>query len=311
MRRRGGPQRARCGRVVQVGSSPRMHSPPAMKPSSAAIPHHLLISCDEALVLMASAPPAVLGAHCSLPSCNALDFLPIVCPHCSAPFCGRHAPPSSHSCPSDPSTSSLSPDELDASRADDQPSFRSLLPDPKRHKRETSEPSEEERVKKEGQQAALAKLKASFAKGKAGTTSTPPTPSATAKKPNPTLDLMRLKGRAVPADPKHVKRAGDVPMSDRLFLKVQHAKVAAKEPDVREVWVSKVRFSPASRPLSANAKAKRLLRLLTSLLWAGYYCWQGARPLCGPLQGDERQQRDDRSIQGLFKRLGAAVLAHH
>ncbi|EGU12665.1 hypothetical protein RTG_01215 [Rhodotorula toruloides ATCC 204091] len=199
----------------------------------------LLISCDEALFLMASAPPAELGAHCSLPSCNALDFLPIVCLHCSASFCGRHAPPSSHSCPSDPSTSSLSPDELDASRADDQPSFRSLLPDPKRHKRETSEPSEEERVKKEGQQAALAKLKASFAKGKAGTTSTPPTPSATAKKPNPTLDLMRLKGRAVPADPKHVKRAGDVPMSDRLFLKVQHAKVAAKEPDVREVWVSK------------------------------------------------------------------------
>ncbi|BGP23307.1 AN1-type zinc finger protein 1 [Rhodotorula toruloides] len=135
--------------------------------------------------------------------------------------------------------SSLSLSELNARRADDQPSFRSLLPDPKRHKRAEAEPSEEERVKKGGQHAALAKLKASFAKGKAGQTSSSTATPAPVKKPNPVLDLMRLKGRAVPADPRHIKRDGDIPMPDRLFLKVEHAKEATEKVEVREVWVSK------------------------------------------------------------------------
>lgn len=38
-----------------------------------------------------------IGAHCSLPSCNALDFLPIVC-QCKASFCSLHISPDLHAC---------------------------------------------------------------------------------------------------------------------------------------------------------------------------------------------------------------------
>ncbi|EFP86032.1 hypothetical protein PGT21_015720 [Puccinia graminis f. sp. tritici] len=34
------------------------------------------------------------GAHCSLPSCNLLDFLPLKCPECHKTFCSSHYKPS-------------------------------------------------------------------------------------------------------------------------------------------------------------------------------------------------------------------------
>ncbi|KAF9562131.1 hypothetical protein CPC08DRAFT_706851 [Agrocybe pediades] len=39
-----------------------------------------------------------IGAHCSLPSCNVLDFLPITC-SCSKTFCSNHISPELHHCP--------------------------------------------------------------------------------------------------------------------------------------------------------------------------------------------------------------------
>ncbi|KAI8099891.1 uncharacterized protein BX664DRAFT_322341 [Halteromyces radiatus] len=41
-----------------------------------------------------------VGRHCSLSSCNSLDFLPITCPFCENTFCGDHRLPSSHRCSS-------------------------------------------------------------------------------------------------------------------------------------------------------------------------------------------------------------------
>ncbi|KAI9031113.1 hypothetical protein DFJ74DRAFT_764229 [Hyaloraphidium curvatum] len=43
-----------------------------------------------------------LGAHCSLPSCTALDFLPFPCPKCPGAFCPAHRHYASHACPGDP-----------------------------------------------------------------------------------------------------------------------------------------------------------------------------------------------------------------
>jgi hypothetical protein len=45
---------------------------------------------------------APIGAHCSLPSCRALDLLPIRC-RCDQQFCKVHIFPDTHECPVDPS----------------------------------------------------------------------------------------------------------------------------------------------------------------------------------------------------------------
>ena len=45
---------------------------------------------------------APIGAHCSLPSCRALDLLPIRC-RCDLQFCKDHIFPDTHDCPVDPS----------------------------------------------------------------------------------------------------------------------------------------------------------------------------------------------------------------
>ena len=45
---------------------------------------------------------APIGAHCSLPSCRALDLLPIRC-RCDQQFYRDHIFPDTHECPVDPS----------------------------------------------------------------------------------------------------------------------------------------------------------------------------------------------------------------
>ena len=41
---------------------------------------------------------AQIGAHCSLSSCNILDFLPIIC-KCETVYCSQHINPDRHDCP--------------------------------------------------------------------------------------------------------------------------------------------------------------------------------------------------------------------
>merc|ERR1719291_1197908 len=43
-----------------------------------------------------------VGSHCSLSSCNTLDFLPVPCDHCRLLFCRDHFLASSHGCPEAP-----------------------------------------------------------------------------------------------------------------------------------------------------------------------------------------------------------------
>eukprot|EP00047_Mylnosiga_fluctuans_P006485 m.247166 g.247166 ORF g.247166 m.247166 type:complete len:136 (+) comp15311_c0_seq1:109-516(+) len=41
-----------------------------------------------------------IGTHCSVKSCNQLDYLPFTCPHCKAATCKEHR--EDHACPSAP-----------------------------------------------------------------------------------------------------------------------------------------------------------------------------------------------------------------
>ncbi|PYH34954.1 AN1-type zinc finger protein [Aspergillus neoniger CBS 115656] len=54
-----------------------------------------------------------IGSHCSLPTCNQLDFLPFRCPSCKGTYCLEHRTETAHKCPNarispSPSTTSTS-----------------------------------------------------------------------------------------------------------------------------------------------------------------------------------------------------------
>lgn len=51
-----------------------------------------------------------LGERCSWPLCGQLDFLPLVCDHCSAVFCRLHHAPDSHQCRAVPQGKQADPD---------------------------------------------------------------------------------------------------------------------------------------------------------------------------------------------------------
>ncbi|GAA5952928.1 hypothetical protein JCM21900_001520 [Sporobolomyces salmonicolor] len=197
-------------------------------------------------------PPADLGTHCSLPSCNALDFLPLRCTRCALEFCRHHAPPAEHHCAHDDPARPL---RLEAAataraRARDGPELKELLPDLKRH-RPAHRPGAgagagagdggtggEEQAKRAKQAAALAALRKSFDDAKMKAATGAPGPTAPAKKVNPTLELMKLKQRAKGADPR--KRDGDVPMSERVYLTVRLLEGQERvEKSMKEVWVHK------------------------------------------------------------------------
>lgn len=102
------------------------------------------------------------------------------------------------------------------------------------------------------QGAALDKLRASFAaartgsdaKGTASDASRTASGAAKSRPVNPALELMRLKQRAVPADPKHEKRPGDVPPPDRLYLTAAFVDSdGSRRPEDKAVWLSKVSSS--------------------------------------------------------------------
>ncbi|GAA5976717.1 hypothetical protein JCM11641_005671 [Rhodosporidiobolus odoratus] len=190
--------------------------------------------------MSAAPPPRDIGTHCALPSCSSLDFLPLRCSHCASLFCQTHASPSSHACPSDPSLSTLTAEHARRAASERSgPEFKDLLPDPKRHKsiKAGAALSPEEAAKKDKQQAALEKLRAALAK------KLPPIGAgggATVKKVNPALELMKLKQRAKPGDPRHVKREGDVSAVDRLYLTVRLLEGEdGEEKGLKEFWVSR------------------------------------------------------------------------
>ncbi|GAA5869796.1 hypothetical protein JCM16303_001796 [Sporobolomyces ruberrimus] len=186
-----------------------------------------------------SAPPSDIGTHCSLSTCNSLDFLPITCPHCSSIFCRHHSRPLSHDCPLDPSSNNLVPSTSSTTPTTRTgPELRELLPDAKRNKLtigvhavpDSNGPSKP--LTK--QQIALAALKNSIDAKKKPASNTGTTPQA--KKVNPTIELMRLKQRAKAADPR--KKDGDVPMTERWYLTVKLVE-GNDEKGTKDVWTQK------------------------------------------------------------------------
>ncbi|GAA5950067.1 hypothetical protein JCM3765_004181 [Sporobolomyces pararoseus] len=176
-----------------------------------------------------SPPPSDLGTHCSLSSCNALDFLPIKCTHCLSLFCRHHAPPSSHSCPVDPtlsSNNSSSNSSTGTTTTRTGPELKELLPDAKRNNLTTgvhAEGKSDSTAKPlTKQQLALASLKKSIDAKKSNSTTAGTGNGTTGmkeKKVNPTIELMKLKHRAKGADPR--KKDRDVPMLERWYLSVK------------------------------------------------------------------------------------------
>ncbi|POY72687.1 hypothetical protein BMF94_4516 [Rhodotorula taiwanensis] len=195
---------------------------------------------------MSQEATVVAEVHCALPTCRTLDFLPLTCPHCSRSFCREHASPTAHACPSDPALARVSSEELARAGHESRIEVRDLLPDPKRHKSlHVNQDDPARQAVKAKQVAALDKLRASFSKGKtanattaSGTTASGS--SAAPKPPNPALELMRLKQKAVPADPKHTKRPGDVSMPDRLYFTLAFVDSdGSRRADVKSVWIAK------------------------------------------------------------------------
>lgn len=205
--------------------------------------------------------------HCALPSCRTLDFLPLTCRHCSSTFCRQHANPDAHACPQNPSMFTVERENLprDGNHRD-RIEVRDLLPDPKRHKAHDEDAATSDPAKlqvKAKQTAALAKLRASFGdkKKESGPTTSATAGAAKSKPANPALELMRLKQRAVPADPRHVKKPGDVSMVDRLFLNVSFVDAdGTRRSDEKPVWVSKVGFAAVQCSQHHRFPSKRMLR---------------------------------------------------
>ncbi|GAA5976833.1 hypothetical protein JCM10908_005645 [Rhodotorula pacifica] len=195
---------------------------------------------------MASGSTLAPEVHCALPTCHTLDFLPLTCPHCSSTFCRDHSFPAAHACPYDPALRFVEPENLPREGDQVRLEVRDLLPDSKRHKAKhldgdagaTADPAKAELKPK--QAAALDKLRASFGGKKTPGQGSATTAKSAAKPVNPALELMRLKQRAVPADPKHVKKPGDVVMPDRLYLSVSFQEAdGTRRGEEKPVWVSK------------------------------------------------------------------------
>ncbi|EDR14931.1 uncharacterized protein LACBIDRAFT_306217 [Laccaria bicolor S238N-H82] len=177
-----------------------------------------------------------IGAHCSLPSCNDLDFLPIVC-NCNKHFCRFHSAPDRHSCPlivPNDLKPPLSTDRLQRCIVEscNKPSLsqtclqclQAFCPDHRYPDSHTCSPHVQpviEPLRSENARAIFAKH---F-----------PQPSGTSKRQtlrtkistNPAklaqlhkVELIKLRRRALPGDPRD--KSVSVPSDQRLHIKVAH-----------------------------------------------------------------------------------------
>ncbi|GAA5838377.1 hypothetical protein JCM3766R1_005530 [Sporobolomyces carnicolor] len=195
-----------------------------------------------------SVPPTDIGTHCALPTCNALDFLPIECAYCSSRYCRQHATPSSHQCTADPASSSNIPSSSSTTSTSavttrTGPELKDLLPDAKRNKLSTGAHSaalSDAGKPLSKQQLALAALKKSIdaRKGESKQPAGGSRGGAKVKNASSAIELMKLKQRATSADPR--RRDGDVAMTDRWYMAVKLVDgAAASETSTREVWLRK------------------------------------------------------------------------
>ncbi|KAH9813389.1 hypothetical protein DFH28DRAFT_1083769 [Melampsora americana] len=157
-----------------------------------------------------SNPPHSLfnsGQHCSLPDCNTLDLLPLLCQSCQSSFCKDHAPVFAHHCPSADlktlSTVSQSNHHLSFDSIDHLISSHTPIPTT------TATSAQLQRT------ARAKELLDKHLPKTSQTTPLKPTISATKKPLSPAIQLMLLKKRATCGDPK--KKEGDVPLNERWY----------------------------------------------------------------------------------------------
>ncbi|KAF9036782.1 hypothetical protein BJ165DRAFT_607094 [Panaeolus papilionaceus] len=175
-------------------------------------------------------PP--IGAHCTLPSCNVLDFLPITCA-CQQTFCSDHIQPDRHECPAIAGNSH-------SSRFADQLTRCSLsacrnpgLPDGKCASCESVFCAEHRFADTHD----CASLKTAQPEAKASTSTqrvkTAAFSTAKVRKNKPPkdpvkfaqwqkLELMKMRHKAVAGDPKD--RTASVPMDGRVHVRVSYEK---------------------------------------------------------------------------------------
>ncbi|VDC05326.1 unnamed protein product [Peniophora sp. CBMAI 1063] len=210
----------------------------------------------------------VIGAHCSLATCNALDLLPLTCV-CSQRFCKHHIAADAHECPVDRSAASTSATSHPALKrcavtSCNKPSLEAFIADSSdtanripalcsrcklafcvSHREPTSHycpaPSEAEEAqaslkrKNEAAHAVLAKRFPSSS-AVAGVSKPKPKPKVpTDPKKRAALrkvEVMKLRQHATPVD---MKASSSIPPEDRLFFK---ARTATSEKD-RLSWIRK------------------------------------------------------------------------
>ncbi|KAH9056634.1 hypothetical protein EDB87DRAFT_1687078 [Lactarius vividus] len=174
---------------------------------------------------------APIGAHCSLPSCRALDLLPIRC-RCDQQFCKEHIFPDTHDCPVDPSQAlrDASSHALQKLRrcsfaSCNKPSLDAFVGD---------SAGDEGRISalcarcKLGYCAARSLLYSAKHFPNAGAASSNRATTSTRKIPTDPkklaqlqqVELMRMRHRAVPADPKD--KPGSVGVDQRLHVKASY-----------------------------------------------------------------------------------------
>ncbi|KAI0253881.1 hypothetical protein BJV78DRAFT_1190027 [Lactifluus subvellereus] len=193
---------------------------------------------------------APIGAHCSLPSCHELDLLPIRC-RCDKQFCKNHIFPDAHQCPVDPSQAlrdaSLTLQKLQrcAFASCNKPSLDAFAGDSAGEGGRTSAlcprcklgycalhrdssqhtcpvPELIAAPKNEVAHALLAKhfpsagMASSSRPVSAPTRKVPTDPKKLAQLQK--VELMRMRHRAVPADPKD--KPGSIGIDQRLYVKV-------------------------------------------------------------------------------------------
>jgi hypothetical protein len=158
------------------------------------------------------------SAHCSLPSCNTLDFLPLSCPHCTLKFCRDHSNPSNHQCPKDPNSSSNNSIISQTERFDQK--FKDLLPDRDRVEKERERLDREKFGKNEMRKKAIELLKSRFSKLRSSSSSTLTDSTGISffkKKSSKSTRIILLRQKGKSGDPKKLDK--DFEMKDRVYLK--------------------------------------------------------------------------------------------
>jgi hypothetical protein len=177
------------------------------------------------LVAMTELPSSLAAIPCAV--CKVFDYLPLECIHCRFIHCSSHANPARHSCTKFPLTRAE-----EGGRFNDK--FNDLLPARGEGEKEGRN---REAAAKQGRREEIQKvLESNFGRSMRGESG--PTVK---KKVNSTIELMRLKQRAIAGNP--TKTAGNIAMVDRIYLVIKLVDKTKRDEEVieiREVWLPKV-----------------------------------------------------------------------